>query len=98
MPQFVVIGWDGPDGAQQRDEHREEHVAYISNLDRQGRVILAGPIRSDTDDKSIGVVVVLEAADLDEARRVAGRDPYVSAGVFQSLTVNPFKQVFPQQP
>ena len=98
MPQFVVIGWDGPDGAQRRDEHREEHVVYISNLDRQGRVVLAGPIRSDIDDKSVGVVIVLEAGDLNEARLIAGRDPYVTAGVFESLTVNPFKQVFPKRP
>ena len=58
---------------------------------------MAGPIQSDAGDKSVVEVIILEAADLDEARRVAGRDSYITAGVFESLTVNPFKEVFHKQ-
>ena len=95
MPQFVMIGWDGPDGAARRDRHRERHVEHIGALAREGRIAFAGPIRSDTDERSIGALLVLEAADLKEAQSIVDRDPYVTGGVFETLTVNPFKQVIP---
>ena len=98
MPQFVIIGWDGFDGAAQRDQRRERHIAYVEALYRNGRIVLAGPIRNDADDDSVGVVIIVEAADLDEARGIADGDPYVTGGVFETITVSPFKQVFPEKP
>ena len=98
MPLFVMIGYDGPDGAARRDRHRAEHVAYWTALDRAGRVTLAGPIRDESNEASVGVVIVFEAADLSEARDIVHRDPYVTGGVFESLTVAPFKHVFPKKP
>ena len=96
MPPFVMIGWDGSDGAKRRDQHRKQHLACVGDLDREGRIILAGPIRSEDGEKSIGAVIVFEAANLAEAREIIDRDPYVVGGVYESLTVSPFKQVFPE--
>lgn len=97
MPLFAVIGWDRLDEPNRRDPHREEHIAHVSDLDRKGRIVLAGPIRSEDRLESIGVLIVLEADDLDEARDTVARDPYVTGGVFESLTVSPFEPVFPKQ-
>jgi uncharacterized protein YciI len=91
-----MLGWDGSDGAKRREQHREQHLTCVGDLDREGRIILAGPIRSDDGEKSIGAVIVFEAADLAEAREIIDRDPYVVGGVYESLTVSPFKQVFPE--
>jgi uncharacterized protein YciI len=91
-----MIGWDGPDGTKKREQLRGQHVAGVRDLDREGRIILAGPIRSDDGEKSIGAVIVFEAANLAEARAIIDRDPYVSGGVYQSFTVNSFKRVFPE--
>ncbi len=96
MPLFVMIGWDGPDGAARRDHHREQHLAHIHELEHEGRITFAGPIRNDANDRSIGAVIVLEAADLDEARTIVDRDPFVVGGVFEKVTVRPFKQVIPE--
>jgi hypothetical protein len=96
MPQYVMIGWDGPDGAMRRDQNRRLHLDHIRTLERDGRIIFAGPIRSDSGDGSVGAVIVLEAANLEEARALVKRDPYVTGGVFESFTVNPFKQVIPE--
>jgi uncharacterized protein YciI len=98
MPLFVIIGRDGADGAARRDQHRAAHVAHIEALDRAGRILLAGTPRNETNDASVGVVIVFEACDLDEAREIANRDPFVTGGVFESLTVAPFKRVYPKQP
>jgi uncharacterized protein YciI len=96
MPLFVLIGHDGPDGPARRNEHRAAHVAHVEALDREGRIVLAGTPRNDSDDASIGAVILFEARDLEQAREIAGRDPYVRGGVFESLTVAPFKRVFPR--
>jgi uncharacterized protein YciI len=90
-----MIGHDGPNGSYLRDENRDEHVAYIAGLDRDGRIQLAGPIRSESDEHSVGVVIVFTAPGMEEARAVVEADPYVRAGVFASITVAPFKRVFP---
>ncbi len=97
MSLFVMIGHDGAEGPERRDRHRQKHVAYWTELDRAGRVTLAGPIREDSNQTSVGVVIVFEAADLAEARDVVQRDPYVAGEVFELLKIAPFKHVFPQK-
>ncbi len=97
MPLFVLIAHDGPDGGKRRDQHRDAHVAYVRALDQAGRIVLAGPIRNETNDASTGAVIVFEDASLEAARATVARDPYVAGGVFASLTVTPFKAAFPER-
>jgi uncharacterized protein YciI len=97
MSLFVMIGRDRPDSAERRVRNREQHLAHISTLDREGRIAYAGPIRDDADERSIGSVIVLSAASMEEARSLVDRDPYVTAGVFESVSVNVFKQVLPAE-
>lgn len=96
MPLFVVIGHDGPDGTARRDRHRAEHVAFIEALDKAGRITFAGPIKSEDGAVSTGVVILLEAESLDDARRTAHEDPYVKGGVYEILTIAPIRKVFPK--
>ncbi|PSR35209.1 MAG: hypothetical protein C7B46_02020 [Sulfobacillus benefaciens] len=56
-------------------QHRPEHLAYIGEQYRAGKVSLAGPFA----DKS-GGLVVYEAETMEEARRLANNDPIVSSG------------------
>jgi uncharacterized protein YciI len=98
MPRFVMIGWDGPEGPGRRDRHRAAHLDYVRTLQRDGRITFAGPIRNEDDEHSIGVVIVLEAPALQDAKALVDRDPYVAGGVFKSITVHPFRQVIPEPP
>ncbi len=95
MSLFVMIGWDGPEGAKLRDAHRDNHVTYISKLDAEGLLHCAGPIKNDAGNQSIGVVIIFEASDLAAARAIVDADPYVAGGVFKSVEVQPFRKVFP---
>ncbi len=52
------------------------HVAYLRMLDREGRLVMAGPFADGE-----GGMIVLRAADLTEARRIAADDPFVQEGV-----------------
>ena len=96
VPLFVMIGQDGPEGADRREEHRVAHVAHVEALDGAGRIHLAGPIRDEKNTRSVGAVIVFEAPSLEEAWRVANEDPYVTGGVFASVTVAPFTHVYPK--
>ena len=53
----------------------EAHVAYLRELDREGRLVLAGPLA----ERGEGLVVV-RAESEDDARAIAARDPFVLAG------------------
>jgi uncharacterized protein YciI len=98
VPLFVMIGHDGPDGAERRDQHRAEHVAHLEALDREGRIVLAGTPRNDNNDASVGAVIIFKADSLEDARDLVSRDPFVLGGVFEALTVAPFKHAYPKEP
>ncbi len=90
---FVILGFDGPDGQAKRKIHRSAHLARLEPLNKEGRVILAGPLTDKT-----GSLMVIEAASLDEAQAFADGDPYTLHGVFARVEVHPFEQVLPHLP
>lgn len=96
MPTYVMIGRDGPDGLSLREQNHEAHVAHVSALDEQGRIRIAGPIREDEGERSIGAVIIFDADSRKDAERFVNNDPYVRAGVFEIVTVDRFVQYIPQ--
>ena len=88
---FVILGFDGPEGQARRQIHRPAHLASLEPLDREGKVIMAGPF---TDQA--GSLIIIEADSLEEASRIAHRDPYTLHGVFERVEVHPFQQVLPR--
>ena len=90
---FVILGKDGPEGTKKRPLYRPAHLRRLHEWAKQGKVILAGPLTDKT-----GSLIVVEAESLEEARTFANEDPYTPHGIFQEVTVHPFKQVFPQEP
>lgn len=87
---FVIIGYDGPEGEAKRKIYRTAHLTNLEKLDKQGRVILAGPLT----DKA-GSLLVLEFNTREEAEEFARQDPYTIHGVFSRFEIHPFMQVFP---
>lgn len=89
---FVILGRDGPDGATKRPLYREAHLARLTEWAERDKVILAGPLTDKT-----GSLIVVEADSIEEVQAFAKEDPYMIHGVFQEVSVHPFKQVFPQE-
>jgi uncharacterized protein YciI len=89
---FVILGFDGPDGAAKRKIHRPAHLARMEALDAKRQVVLAGPL---TD--GAGSLIMITAESLVEAEACARTDPYTINGVFERVEVHPFQQVFPKQ-
>ncbi|AKJ95607.1 MULTISPECIES: YciI family protein [Thioalkalivibrio] len=96
---YMIQGEDAPDSLDARLAARPEHVARLQALRDDGRLILAGPCPAiDSNDPGpagfTGSLIVAEFPSLEAAREWADADPYVAAGVYTTVDVRPFKQVF----
>ena len=87
---YVIIGFDGPQGKDKHPIHRPAHLERLETLDKQGKLILAGPLTDGT-----GSLIVMEALTLSEAEQFAQEDPYFIHGIFETISVHPFTQVLP---
>ena len=97
---YSIIGEDVTNSLSARQQARPAHLARLEALQNEGRLVLAGPnpaIDSDNpgDAGFSGSVVIAEFTSLEAAKAWADADPYVDAGVYENVTVKPFKQVFP---
>ncbi|MFN4262240.1 MAG: YciI family protein [Thioalkalivibrionaceae bacterium] len=97
---YMIQGDDVENSLPLRQQARSEHLARLDALRNQGRLELAGPLPAvDSDDPGAagfsGSLVVAEFPSLEEARAWADADPYLSAGVYRSVDVRPFKRVLP---
>ena len=78
---------------------RPAHLARLQLLQDEGRLIVAGPLPVvDSNDPGpagfSGSAIVAEFDSLEAAQSWAQDDPYIAAGVYEKVTVKPFKRVF----
>ncbi|NVJ61730.1 MAG: YciI family protein [Gammaproteobacteria bacterium] len=97
---YVIYAEDKPDSLDKRLEARPAHLERLELLKAQGRLFVAGPCPAvDALDPGTagftGSLIIAEFDDLDDAQNWAGQDPYMAAGVYQKVTVKPFKKVLP---
>jgi len=90
---FVLHCVDKAGHGNVRAENRPAHIDYLK---KNGPILrLAGPMTTDDGQSMIGSLLVIEVADRAAAEAFAAGDPYAKAGLFETVTVNAFKKVFP---
>ncbi|MBV8770983.1 MAG: hypothetical protein JO166_01460 [Deltaproteobacteria bacterium] len=87
---FVIIGHDGPNGAELRPKVRPAHLENLKPLVEKGKMLLGGPF---TDGS--GSLMVVDFDSEHEAVEFAHGDPYVTQGVFERVEIKPFRKVVP---
>ena len=97
---YAIISEDVPNSQPLRAQARPRHLKRLHALQDEGRLILAGPFPAiDSPDPGsdgfTGSLIVAEFESLEDATEWANMDPYVEAGVYQNVTVKPFKLVLP---
>lgn len=97
---YAISGTDAPHSLPGRLAARGAHLARVSLLRDQGRLVLAGPhplldTSEPADSGFSGSLIVAEFASLEDAKTWARADPYVQAGVWADVQVKPFIQVMP---
>ena len=97
---YAIISEDIENSLEKRKSVRTDHIARLQALQDAGQLLIAGPHpKIDSEDPGpagfSGSLIVAEFASLEEAQAWADADPYISAGVYEKVTVKPFKKVFP---
>jgi len=97
---YAILGEDVPNNLDRRASARPAHLARLTELKEQGRLLLAGPFPAiDSEDPGpagmTGSLIVAEFPSLEDAQAWAQADPYVEAGVYINVAVKPFLKVFP---
>jgi uncharacterized protein YciI len=97
---YAIIGEDKPGTLAQRLEARPAHLARLTTLQEQGRLLVAGPFPAiDNENPGLagftGSLIVAEFPSLEDARQWADDDPYIAAGVYGTVSVRPFRKVLP---
>lgn len=97
---YAIIATDKADSLEQRRLARPAHLERLKGLVAEGRLLVAGPHPAiDAEDAGAagftGSLMLVDFPDLDAAKAWAQSDPYVAAGVFESVIVKPFCKVLP---
>lgn len=97
---YAIISQDVENSLEKRLSVRPDHIGRLEALKEQGRLILAGPHPAIDNNEPgpagfSGSLVVAEFSSLEEAQAWADDDPYIKAGVYDTVTVKPFKKVLP---
>ena len=96
---YVIYAQDKADSLEKRLSVRPAHLARLQLLHDEGRLLTAGPMPAvDSNDPGAagftGSTVIAEFEWLEAAQAWADADPYVAAGVYEHVSVKPFKKVF----
>jgi uncharacterized protein YciI len=97
---YMIHGLDIPGTLDKRLAARPAHLERLQDLLASGRLILAGPCPAiDSPDPGpagfSGSLIVAEFPSLADAQAWADADPYITAGVYASVSVRPFKKALP---
>ena len=97
---YAIYATDKVGTLEKRKDARAAHLARLTQLQEEGRLLLAGPFPAiDAEDPGpagfTGSLIVAAFDDLDAAQGWAKDDPYLQAGVYETITVKPFRKVLP---
>lgn len=98
---YAIIGTDVPDSLERRLSVRPDHLKRLEQLQNEGRLLTAGPFPGiDSEDPGpagfTGSLIIAEFDSKPAAQQWADSDPYIEAGVYATVSVKPYKNVFPQ--
>lgn len=89
---FHIQCLDRADAGTTRPDTRPVHLEYLQKFLPQ--ILTAGPLLTP-EGKPFGSAFVVDFADEAAARKFAAEDPYAVAGLFASVTISRFRQVYP---
>jgi len=90
---YALICFDCPDSTALRDQHRAAHMEFLKQ--HSEKIVFGGPLKNTPDGASTGALIVVDCATRKEAEDFIADDPFHRGGVYESVAVRAFKQVFP---
>lgn len=97
---YAIMAEDVANSLEKRLANRPAHLERLQALQAEGRLLLAGPFPAiDSTDPGpagfSGSLIVAEFASLEQAQTWAQADPFALNGVYDHVTVKPFRKTLP---
>ncbi|GHF93399.1 YciI family protein [Thalassotalea marina] len=97
---YVIYSEDVKDSLPLRMSVRDKHLERLKELQNEGRLLVAGPCpaidnENPGDEGFTGSLIIAQFNNLEQAKLWADQDPYIEAGVYEKVTVKPYKKVLP---
>ena len=92
---YAIVCFDRPGSASLRDANRAAHVAFLQ--EHSETIVFGGPLKNTADGPSTCAIIVVSCATRADAEAFIKGDPFLRSGVYESVAVRAFKQVFPQK-
>lgn len=91
MVYFAVFARDKPDTAALRAQTRDAHRRHLRETGRHAvSVRFGGPTLTDDGTQMNGTLLIIAAQTIDAVRRFMADDPYMRAGLFETLEIRPW--------
>jgi hypothetical protein len=90
---FHIQCKDKPNSMDLRMATRDKHLAYLKGFTNS--LYLAGPTIADDGETVTGSVIIVDVDDKAAAEAFCAGDPYAQAGLFESVTIHPFRKTIP---
>ncbi len=89
---YVIFAQDIPNTLEKRLAVREQHLARLKQLQKENRLLIAGPNPAIDDENPgeagfTGSTVIAQFENLQAAKNWAAQDPYVEAGVYGEVII-----------
>lgn len=88
---YYIIFWLPREAAGDRTAVHPEHIAYVKSLEKDGRLLQAGPFLDDEGRPDGRGMFVLRVGTRAEAEAIAQADPYYKAG-FRNYQIQPWRR------
>ena len=91
---FVATCVDKPHSLEIRLANRPTHLDYLKQLG--AKVKAAGAMLGEDLQTPVGSMLIFEGDSLAQIEGILAADPYARAGLFESVTVRPWRQAVGQ--
>ena len=91
MP-YAILTTDKPDHLHVRNENRPVHLEYL--VANQHRLLAAGALIEDDGSGGQGGLIIIDTDNRSEAEAFIAGDPFTTAGLFETVTVNRWRKAF----
>ena len=88
---FMIHGIDKKDADGIREANGKKHREYVAKF--KNSLICAGPTLSDDGETKTGTIIMIDMDDKDRVESFVKNDPYVKAGLFETLTIQPWRRI-----
>lgn len=86
---FIATCLDKAHSLETRLENRPAHLAYLNGLG--GRVKIGGAILAPDHQTPLGSMIIFQGESENDVLALLAEDPYAKAGLFESVTVKPWR-------